>query len=537
MAKRLLFLLSIMLLTTTGCTTSEVSPSNEPIPTLISTPTSETAPSPSPNPKPIYLIPYADHVPINEEVMSREERMKLDPIGQEVVALLDDYVFISNNDFPQNYEDKFGAVDPAGNFNPGGNYITIKATSNIVTQARDVFIAADVEIRYTPQDLQPYWKGKQAFQFTTADDGSLRLKNWNETADHLGFSNWDERLSLHIMPNEWKIADIQHNGTTISIIRVLDNGKNGLKVSARFNNGETAMTWKLPTTEAWENLVEKKDIHISALPKEKKAWILLNSDSSAGLMSKSLYEINGDEGNVLKVRELDQEIDGYVTGVAFRDERVGWITAIQHGTELMPLYRTEDGGKSWTLQKLDRLAGYAYGNSYPPVFDAGDLNRGQLVMEYVSNSDRGRLSKRRVKYTTTDGGDTWHTNAVVSIPPVRYLYPDSFNNPTEKQFIQLIVQHVKALNNRDQAAFAGTFSKKTSNQVYPLYKYYTEKDSMIIDMKNPQFSRNEGGQYGTVFVTLVIYELSTNEVSEETRVYSFELEDKGSREWRIGFID
>ncbi|WP_442602913.1 hypothetical protein [Paenibacillus sp. KN14-4R] len=537
MKKLIYLMLLIIVWGTTGCNERSVTSTMEPTPAPVST--SASTPSPTPSAAINHFIPYADHVPINEEVMSREERKKLDELGQEVVALLDDYVYVFNLNIPQKGEDKFGSVDPAGNFFPGKDFITIKATPTITSNGSDVNIAAYVEVRHEPHDVDPYWKGKKKFRFTVSGDGSLRLGYWNESADDMDVTHSDYSHLITIMPNEKKIADLNNNRTYISVNSTQQNGDFGIKVSTRYHDGDTRVTGFLPTTEDWENHITKNSISISALPNMDKAWILLHSDPGAGMMSKSLYTTENNGTNWIKVTELDQTIDGYVTGVSFRDENVGWITATQHGAELLPLYRTKDGGKSWTPQKIEIPQGYKYGNCYPPVFDATDLNTGQLVIEYVSDLETTRPSKRRVKYTTNDGGDTWLTNEIVPIPPTHYLNPNSFSDPIKQKLMKVIVQNLKAFNERDKTAFVDSFSKKATYQKESLYDYLTQQENMIlINMEKPEFDpKSTGGSYYAISLQLSYYDLDTNEVKKSTSTYYFDNEENNSDAWKIGAID
>ncbi|OAB38640.1 hypothetical protein PMSD_06390 [Paenibacillus macquariensis subsp. defensor] len=119
-------------------------------------------------------------------------------------------------------------------------------------------------------------------------------------------------------------------------------------------------------------------------------------------MNKILYTSNDAGTSWSKVNEINQEVDGYVTGVSFRDGKVGWITATQHGESLLPFYRTQDGGKTWEPQKIEIIKGYKYGNTYPPVFDSKNNNNGTIEIEFVSETDTKKIS-----YTTNDGGNTW----------------------------------------------------------------------------------------------------------------------------------
>ncbi|WP_187274528.1 hypothetical protein [Paenibacillus sp. N3.4] len=166
---------------TTSPTIVSVLPSTDVVPTIVPVLPSTGAHS---------FKPYTDHVPPNPEVMGVEERKKLPPVGQELVALLDDYVYVFNHNVPQKEGDKFAAVDTASTGDPqewptpGKHYIKIKALPEYGFAFRvgvlDYTIVGDVELRHKATDDEPFWKGRQMFEFNPNDSNSqLILGYWN----------------------------------------------------------------------------------------------------------------------------------------------------------------------------------------------------------------------------------------------------------------------------------------------------------------------------------------------------------------------
>lgn len=134
-------------------------------------------------------------------------------------------------------------------------------------------------------------------------------------------------------------------------------------------------------------------------------WLLLTSDPGLGQMSRSLYRMDEKKGAWAFVADLSTVLDGYPTGMAFRDSLHGWIAATYHGASAVPLFRTEDGGSHWALQEISIPEGFKYGNAFPPEFDSSDPRNGTLSIQFVSDDQR-----LTVVYTTSDGGDTWAAN-------------------------------------------------------------------------------------------------------------------------------
>jgi hypothetical protein len=180
------------------------------------------------------------------------------------------------------------------------------------------------------------------------------------------------------------------------------NSTSPLTAQITDKSGSTKNRSNIPTQKDWEKGFRKDNIFASIHSDSNINWILLTSDPAAGLMGKTLYKTSDNGKSWVLVNDVSLIVDGYVTGVTFRDDKNGWIGATQHGAALVPLYRTKDGGQTWSLQELSIPKGYKYGNVYPPIFDEKDIKQGTLKIEFVSDTD-----KTTMEFTTTDGGETW----------------------------------------------------------------------------------------------------------------------------------
>ncbi|MDI3298591.1 MAG: YCF48-related protein [Bacillota bacterium] len=107
-------------------------------------------------------------------------------------------------------------------------------------------------------------------------------------------------------------------------------------------------------------------------------------------------------------------LDGRKTGVASADARHVWVTGSWAGPGVL-LYRSADGGKTWSRQAIPVPAGFdadgGSGVSYPPVFAAPQ--EGVLPVVYTGQGF--------VLYRTSDGGRTWTPST-----PVRFRAAEPF---------------------------------------------------------------------------------------------------------------
>jgi photosystem II stability/assembly factor-like uncharacterized protein len=179
----------------------------------------------------------------------------------------------------------------------------------------------------------------------------------------------------------------------------------GDKTLLIFDTDDKGKTWtksSLPVT--WELNAPKEYIFPSFKPKAsgQDNWILITSDPAAGQMLKTLFKSDKDRKVWTTVGDLSTIIEGYPTGISFRDNQYGWLTATHHSTILVPLYRTIDGGKSWNLQPISIPDGYKYGNAFPPIFSSKAPSKGTLLIEFV-----GEEKTTKLNFVTIDGGESW----------------------------------------------------------------------------------------------------------------------------------
>ncbi|MCL6458885.1 MAG: hypothetical protein K6T85_12835 [Gorillibacterium sp.] len=147
-------------------------------------------------------------------------------------------------------------------------------------------------------------------------------------------------------------------------------------------------------------------------------WLLAAPQIPGGGSGKVLYRTDDNGASWVRLSDLAKKILGYPSGMTFINNKVGWITS--KGVQFIGslLYKTTDGGTTWTKQELP-LQGYAYAYPYPPVFDTKDERYGFLPAElFTSSGTFGKL----VYYVTEDSGETWQ----ISDLPVNFAPSSKF---------------------------------------------------------------------------------------------------------------
>ena len=112
---------------------------------------------------------------------------------------------------------------------------------------------------------------------------------------------------------------------------------------------------------------------------------------------------------------MPQEGGYYVSGFYFRTPQQGWIGGEHRGLQGVPLFLTEDGGRTWVRQALEVPGVFAkhanyYANATYPDFSGLGLQQGTLMIRYRQHADKPYFDAN-VEYHSDDGGKTWHLPA------------------------------------------------------------------------------------------------------------------------------
>ncbi len=167
------------------------------------------------------------------------------------------------------------------------------------------------------------------------------------------------------------------------------------------------------TSSGGQHWVQKKGPPASesvfiSFPVQRQGFVLTAS-GSIGNHQEWVYE-TGDGGEHWKAMPSPTREGSsyYANGIVFRNSLEGWITASYHGVPDAPLFHTEDGAKTWTLQAFPIPADYhgGYATTYPPAFLGKDKMKGILPVDLVRH-EPAPDHRASVNYETVNGGATW----------------------------------------------------------------------------------------------------------------------------------
>jgi photosystem II stability/assembly factor-like uncharacterized protein len=163
---------------------------------------------------------------------------------------------------------------------------------------------------------------------------------------------------------------------------------------------------------------------------DQHGWLLASSSADAGAESVNIYR-TADGGQSWTPAAANGEIsnslpDGCaITGLTFRDSQTGWITGSCGGSRLF-FYVTHDGGSTWAPDDLLTPSSYPPGlfsqcrcSVLPPQFPEGQ--NAVLPVSLAENDAASDFSA--FLYLSQDGGQSW---LPYTLPVSKLALPPAF---------------------------------------------------------------------------------------------------------------
>ncbi|GIP35905.1 hypothetical protein [Paenibacillus sp. J2TS4] len=206
-------------------------------------------------------------------------------------------------------------------------------------------------------------------------------------------------------------SDPQQAWLALSPAEENDTARGQVSVLRTEDGGSHWESVPVDVQEPWEGAGMQKLSFID----EHNGWLLVTSDPGAGQMGKALYRTEDGGITWTRLGEISQQIESYPTGMTFLDERNGWITSINHAQDYPLIFHSGNGGRSWQPIKLsipDDLGIEYYSSALPPVFFDSKGQEGWMPLQFYAAE---RLIT--IPYITQDGGSTWTPTTGIDSEP------------------------------------------------------------------------------------------------------------------------
>ncbi len=154
----------------------------------------------------------------------------------------------------------------------------------------------------------------------------------------------------------------------------------------------------------------------------KNGYLMIESTPGAGQMLKTVYKttdagvnwtmITGDQGGQDNIPGMvSTGIGGFPGGISFSDPEQGWTVCSSYGPYGMYIYRTEDGGGTWSMTDLPELPKeYSEYDEFDlsmsasaPSFYGSDSKQGKTIVLFWLVGQM-EISKTEYLYRLTDKG-------------------------------------------------------------------------------------------------------------------------------------
>lgn len=216
--------------------------------------------------------------------------------------------------------------------------------------------------KFSNEIMQP--KSFASIDMTTNDSGYAITKDFHvlKTSNHFG--DWINILTLtNSVGYTYKPALFVLDNKTVFIATFTVSG---IEVEKSINAGESWSKSEIKMQIDNANSGYGGGMTLSFINRFE-GFLFTGGDAACGLMSKALYRTT-DGGNswslvnnwdlggnsLISSHKVRNEagIHGYPTGTAFSNADIGYITCTYHGQTEISVYKTVDGGKDWSVASL-----------------------------------------------------------------------------------------------------------------------------------------------------------------------------------------
>ncbi|WP_240495746.1 YCF48-related protein [Thermoanaerobacterium sp. PSU-2] len=282
--------------------------------------------------------------------------------------------------------------------------------------------------------------------------------------------------------NDGWISWINNSDTTLYVIKTTDGGKTWNKLS-----------YKLPQQLS-------QSISKIQFVTQSTGWLLAVSDAAAEQQIKYLLKTNDGGKTWQKVNVTSSDsysglpIVGTSIDMKFYGTDNGWIGVSNPVSADVILYRTVDGGNTWSKVSVPTPQGYekyCILSATVPVFK--DDKNGTLDVDfYMANNVKSE--NHTVTYVTNDGGNTWSAN-VYAYDENKHIFVKLNTKSEIKKFDltnYVIMKDYKITSVADVKSVSLSYGNKF---IYVNFNLPEDTDSIIINANDGKFIKF-GDRYG-----------------------------------------
>lgn len=177
-------------------------------------------------------------------------------------------------------------------------------------------------------------------------------------------------------------------------------------------------------------------------------FLLSSSMPAGGIMGRVLYKTLDNGENWVSVNKSENskkqlsQINGYTSGMTFFNSNIGIITCTYHGETNIPVYRTTDGGNSWSIvsvpipKKFTSAKDRFYADAYSPSVFGTDRKNVKIELVFCCGNERYSYV-----YNSNDCGKSWKIGGISNKILVKYSFINSENGFGTDENGQLYTTH------------------------------------------------------------------------------------------------
>ncbi len=290
-------------------------------------------------------------------------------------------------------------------------------------------LASATPIPAQTKQLEPFYK----IDMLTPDSGYAISRDFYVLKTSDGGKSWADLATIpSLFDREDEPALFALDEKTLYVASYTASG---IEVRKSTDSGET---WsKSSVKKQGDDFIPGNDCSlILSFANSSDGFLLASGPPALGIMAKALYRTSDGGNSWTSVRKdlmqdgSSTDIVGYTTGMAFFNANTGYITCTYHGQKEISLYKTADSGKSWSVVLAPLPEKYVslsydtdyYADAFPVAFYGKDKKGAKMELRFSHEEEHNAYI-----YSSDDGGVTWHVDGSSNQLVTKYCFIDDKN--------------------------------------------------------------------------------------------------------------